>query len=104
MGGTLAQLMASLGTPYAFNPPDGHVLFLEDVGERPYRIDRMLTQLRLAGMLDARHRAVVLGEFADCDEPRAEPSAAAVLARSARGLRRAGPVRLSVGTHCAARS
>ncbi|HET9467208.1 MAG TPA: LD-carboxypeptidase, partial [Vicinamibacterales bacterium] len=47
MGGTLAQLIASLGTPYAFDPPKGHVLFLEDVGERPFRLDRMITQLRL---------------------------------------------------------
>ena len=35
-GGTLAQLVASLGTPFAFAPPKGHVLFLEDVAERPY--------------------------------------------------------------------
>lgn len=68
MGGTLAQLTASLGTPYAFDPPNGYVLFLEDVGERPFRIDRMITQLRLAGVLD-RASAVVLGEFVGCDEP-----------------------------------
>ena len=55
------------------------MLFLEDVAERPYRIDRMLTQLRLAGILDAAS-AIVLGEFPDCDEPRGEPSARAVLA------------------------
>jgi muramoyltetrapeptide carboxypeptidase len=79
MGGTLAQLAASLGTPYAFKPPRDHVLFLEDVGERPYRIDRMMTQLRLAGILDAAS-AVVLGEFRDCDEPQGEPSARQVLA------------------------
>ena len=47
----LTQLAASLGTPYAFDPPAGCVLFLEDVNERPYRLDRMLTQLRLAGIL-----------------------------------------------------
>jgi muramoyltetrapeptide carboxypeptidase len=78
-GGTLAQLVASLGTPYAFDPPKGHVLFLEDVAERPYRLDRMLTQLRLAGVLD-RAAAIVLGEFVDCDEPRGDPSARGVLA------------------------
>src|SRR5688572_21042446 len=50
MGGTLVQLIASLGTPYAFDPPEGHVLFLEDVGERPFRIDCMMTQLRLVGI------------------------------------------------------
>jgi muramoyltetrapeptide carboxypeptidase len=79
MGGTLAQLVASLGTPYAFDPPRGHVLFLEDVSERPFRLDRMLTQLHLAGVLD-RASAVVLGEFTDCDEPRGDPSAKGVLA------------------------
>jgi muramoyltetrapeptide carboxypeptidase len=80
MGGTLAQLNASLGTPYAFDPPEGHVLFLEDVGERPFRIDRMITQLRLAGVLN-RAAAVVLGEFVDCDEPGGALAARAVLAR-----------------------
>jgi len=78
MGGTLAQLVASLGTPYAFNPPTGYVLFVEDVGERPFRIDRMLTQFRLAGLLD-RAVAVVLGSFADCDEPGGVVSAHSVL-------------------------
>lgn len=68
MGGTLAQLIASLGTPYAFDPPRGYVLFLEDVGERPFRLDRMITQLRLSGVLD-RAAAIVLGDFVDCDEP-----------------------------------
>jgi len=66
-GGTLTQLTASLGTPYAFDPPDGCVLFLEDVNERPYRLDRMLTQLRLSGIL-ARARALVFGEMRGCDE------------------------------------
>jgi muramoyltetrapeptide carboxypeptidase len=79
MGGTLAQLVASLGTPYAFAPPTGYVLFLEDAGERPYRLDRMLTQLRLAGVLDTAS-AVLLGEFTGCDEPHGEPTAKAVLA------------------------
>ncbi len=66
-GGTLTQLTASLGTPYAFSPPDGCVLFLEDVNERPYRIHRMLTQLSQAGLL-ARARAIVLGEMPGCAE------------------------------------
>jgi muramoyltetrapeptide carboxypeptidase len=79
MGGTLAQLVASLGTPYAFDPPIGHVLFLEDVGERPFRLDRMVTQLRLAGVLD-RAAAIVLGDFVDCDEPGGAPAAKTVLA------------------------
>ena len=67
-GGTIANLVASLGTPYAFDPPDGCVLFLEDVNERPFRIDRMLTQLRLSGVL-GRARAIVFGEMRGCDEP-----------------------------------
>ena len=67
-GGTLAMLTASLGTPYAFMPPGECILFFEDVNERPYRLHRMLTQLRLAGVL-ARARALVFGEMRDCDEP-----------------------------------
>ena len=67
-GGTLATLVASLGTPYAFSPPEGCVLFLEDVNERPYRVHRMLTQLEQAGVM-RRARAVVFGEMRGCDEP-----------------------------------
>jgi muramoyltetrapeptide carboxypeptidase len=68
VGGTLTQLLASLGTPYAFDPPPGCVLFLDEVAERPYRIDRMLTQLALSGLM-ARASALVFGEFPRCDEP-----------------------------------
>jgi muramoyltetrapeptide carboxypeptidase len=79
MGGTLAKLVSSLGTPFAFNPADGYVLFLEDVAERPYQIDRMVTQMRFAGLLQ-KASAIVLGEFPGCDEPGGEPSGRAVLA------------------------
>jgi len=89
MGGTLAQLVASLGTPYAFSPPQGHVLFLEDVAERPFRLDRMMTQLRLSGVLELAS-AVVLGDFVDCDEPGSELAAKAVLANLLRDFN--GPV------------
>lgn len=68
LGGTLTNLLASLGTPYAFDPPQGHVLFIDEVAERPYRIDRMLTQLRLSGLL-SRASAIVFGELPRCDEP-----------------------------------
>jgi muramoyltetrapeptide carboxypeptidase len=68
LGGTLTQLAASLGTPWAFDPPDECLLFIEDVGERPYRIVRMLTQLSHAGIL-ARASALVFGELPSCDEP-----------------------------------
>jgi muramoyltetrapeptide carboxypeptidase len=77
-GGTITQLAASLGTPYAFDPPAGCVLFLEDVNERPYRLDRMLTQLRLAGILD-RARALVFGEMRACDEANGQASALDVI-------------------------
>ena len=66
-GGTLTVLTASLGTPHAFNPPTGCILFLEDVNERPYQLDRMLTQLRCAGVLD-RAQAIIFGEMRGCDE------------------------------------
>jgi muramoyltetrapeptide carboxypeptidase len=65
VGGCLSSLVALLGTPYAIETA-GAVLFLEDVAERPYRLDRMLTQLRLAGKLDSV-AAVILGSFAHCD-------------------------------------
>lgn len=71
VGGTLTQLTASLGTPWAFDPPDGCLLFIEDVAERPYRIDRMLTQLSQAGILH-RAKALVFGELPSCDEPGGE--------------------------------
>ena len=88
-GGTLAQLTASLGTPYAFDPPQGCVLFLEDVAERPYRLDRMLTQLRLSGIL-GRASALVFGEMPGCDEPGGEPCALDVIRDLTAGF--AGPV------------
>jgi len=79
MGGTLVQLLASLGTPYAFDPPNGHILFLEDVGERPFRLDRMVTQLQQTGLL-SRAAAIVIGELPQCDEPSGEPKGRAVMA------------------------
>ena len=89
LGGNLTQLAASMGTPYAFDPPDGCVLFLEDVNERPYRIDRLLTQLRQCGVLQ-RTRAIVFGEFPGCDEPDGTITARDVVAAAVRGC--AGPV------------
>jgi muramoyltetrapeptide carboxypeptidase len=73
-GGNLTVLAASLGTPFAFDPPVGHVLFLDETGERPYRLDRLLTQLRLAGLL-SRAAAIVFGEMPGCDEPGPGPTA-----------------------------
>ena len=61
LGGNAAVLQSSLGTPFALDPR-GAILFLEDIGERPHRVDRMLTQFRQAGWFD-RARAVVFGYF-----------------------------------------
>lgn len=52
VGGNLSLLSATLGTPYAVLP-EGALLFIEEVGESPYRLDRMLSHLKLAGVLDA---------------------------------------------------
>jgi muramoyltetrapeptide carboxypeptidase len=89
VGGTMTQLVASLGTPFAFDPPDGCVLFLEDVGERPYRLDRMLTQLRLSGLLECAS-AIVFGEMPQCDEPGGDQTARTAIHDALDGFR--GPV------------
>ncbi|HUU34384.1 MAG TPA: LD-carboxypeptidase [Vicinamibacterales bacterium] len=79
MGGTMTQLAALLGTPFACIPREPTILFLEDVGERPYRLDRLLSQLHQAGMF--RHvTGVLLGVFPGCDESGGGPTARAVLA------------------------
>ncbi len=66
VGGNLSVIASLVGTPFQ---PDynGCVLLLEDIGERPYRLDRLLTQLKYAGILDAV-AGVVLGEFTHCEE------------------------------------
>lgn len=63
-GGNLAMLCSLLGTPY-FPVIDGGILFVEDVGEPPFRIERLLYQLHLSGVL-GRQRALVLGHFTHC--------------------------------------
>ncbi len=63
-GGCLSILVASLGTPYEIKTV-GKILFLEDVAEKPYKIDRMLMQLKLAGKLQGV-RGIVFGEMRDC--------------------------------------
>jgi len=69
-GGCLSLLCASLGTPYEIRTA-GTILFIEDRAERPYRIDRMLMQLKLAGKFDAV-QGIVFGEMVDCEEPGAQ--------------------------------
>ena len=78
LGGTITQLAASLGTPYDFSPPQGAILFLEEVGERPYRLHRLLTQLRLSGRLE-RASGIVFGQLPRCDEPGGTPTARSVI-------------------------
>jgi len=66
-GGNLSLIAATLGTPFELDTR-GRILCLEDVGERPYRIDRLLQQLFLAGKLqDAA--GIAVGELVDCGEP-----------------------------------
>lgn len=73
LGGNLAVTLAGVGTPNQLDAR-GAVLLLEDVNESPYRLDRMLTQLRDAGMLDGI-AGVALGAFVGCDPVQGLPSA-----------------------------
>jgi len=66
-GGCLSLLVASLGTPYEIQTEDT-ILFLEDLGEWPYRIDRMLMHLKYAGKLE-KVRGIVFGEMLECAPP-----------------------------------
>jgi len=66
-GGCLSILVASLGTPYEIET-GGTILFLEDIGTKPYQIDRMLMQLKLAGKFDGV-QGIVFGEMNDCRQP-----------------------------------
>jgi len=66
-GGCLSLLVASLGTPYEIHTDDT-ILFLEDLGEWPYRIDRMLMHLKYAGKFE-KVRGIVFGEMLECAAP-----------------------------------
>jgi muramoyltetrapeptide carboxypeptidase len=65
-GGCLSLLAASLGTPYEIRT-EGTILFLEDVAAKPFQIDRMLMQLKLAGKFDGV-RGILFGEMLDCTQ------------------------------------
>ena len=67
-GGCLSIVAASIGTPYEIKT-EGKILFLEDQGEPPYRLDRMITHLYLAGKLQSA-AGLLLGSFADCEPDR----------------------------------
>jgi muramoyltetrapeptide carboxypeptidase len=66
IGGNLAVFAALLGTQY-FPNLTGKILLLEDIGELPYRVDRMLNQLRLSGSFK-KIKGIILGRFVDCNE------------------------------------
>ena len=91
-GGCLSILVASLGTPYEIKT-EGTILFLEDIAAKPYQIDRMLMQLKLAGQFD-RVRGIVFGEMLDCvQSANQDYTLQEVVARIVGDLGRAGCLR-----------
>lgn len=85
LGGNLSVFTRLIGTPWL---PDlrGSVLLMEDVGERPYRLDRMWTHLLLAGLFEGV-RGIVFGDFTDCEEKGTPYSSADVLDELAAALK-----------------
>lgn len=67
VGGNLTVLTSLVGTPFAADHAGGRLLFLEDISEAPYRLDRYLNQLWQAGALRGV-RAIILGTFEDCED------------------------------------
>lgn len=65
IGGNLSLIVSSLGTPYEIDLK-GRLLFVEEIGEQPYRIDRMLSHLSLSGKL-AEAEGIILGDFKGCN-------------------------------------
>lgn len=65
-GGNLAVLCSLIGTPY-MKPIKNGILFIEDIGEAPYKIDRMMWQLKLSGIL-SNLSGLIVGQFSDCNE------------------------------------
>ncbi|HKF46064.1 MAG TPA: LD-carboxypeptidase [Terracidiphilus sp.] len=70
-GGCLSIIISLLGTPWE-PQTEGKLLFLEDVGAKPYQVDRMLWHLRKAGKLD-NVSGIIFGEMLDCSSPGADP-------------------------------
>ena len=85
LGGNLSVVSRMLGTPYLASL-DGAILLLEDLGERPYRLDRMWTHLALAGVF-SRVRGIALGSFTNCEEKDADYSAGDLLRELANATR-----------------
>jgi len=72
VGGNLSLVAATMGTPYQVDAR-GKLLLLEDIDEAPYRVDRMLTQLRLAGVF-RDCAGVILGDFKNCETAPGKPT------------------------------
>jgi muramoyltetrapeptide carboxypeptidase len=72
IGGNLSLISATLGTPFEIKT-EGRILFIEDVGEEPYSMDRMLTHMRLAGKFKSI-KGLIIGECADCRPRDYQPS------------------------------
>lgn len=77
LGGNLSLFASLLGTPFMPNLK-GAILLFEDVGERPYRLDRLWTHLELAGVF-SEVKGIVLGSFTHCEERDADYSSQDVL-------------------------
>jgi muramoyltetrapeptide carboxypeptidase len=85
-GGCLSLLAAAAGTPWALDPADDTLLFVEDVDEAPYRIDRLLFQLRESGAL-RRVQGIVFGDMKGCSPPvSADYDLTDVIGRALEGL------------------
>lgn len=99
-GGNLSLVASSLGTPYEIDTR-GTVLFLEDIGERPYRLDGMLTHLRNAGKL-AQCAAILLGAFTDCqaEDPARSLTIPEVIAEVVEPVCQEGNIPLITGLTC----
>ena len=93
-GTNLAMITHLVGTPFMPQINDG-ILLLEDIGEAPYRVERMFWQLKHAGILD-RQRAIILGAFTDC-EPAASMRYPYSLAEAIETLREIAPCPVLTG-------
>jgi muramoyltetrapeptide carboxypeptidase len=94
-GGCLSLLVSTLGTPYELLPDANEdiLLFIEDIGEKPYQIERMLEQWRAAGKLD-RVRGIIFGEMIHCEQPSAHYTLEEVLRRVLANFK--GPVSIGL--------
>lgn len=84
-GGNLTLVCRLMGTPWEIDTRD-KILFLEEVGERPYRLHGMLTQLKMAGKLD-QAAGIVIGSLEDCDTPGKPGSALQLVKEAVEGVK-----------------